>query len=365
MNPADCKILTSETAIAALADGWNQLQARVGWNPFTQYSWFDAWWQSIGKPQGWTPHIVAYFKDGRLESVLPLATQKRRGLRRLEWAGAEWFDYCDALAANPATADILWRTARQSPHYDLATIRDVHDNAVSRPALASFSKLLKKKEASYLDIAWPSGEAWLQSMPKKKRGVMRRRTNQMAEQKGPVEFKVITQGPVDDDVLDTLMRQKTDWLKANGMKLLFDQPGGKDMFRRMVKAAAKEGELLLGQLTVGGALVACHLCYVRNGTLYSYQSSFELSWSNYSPGTVLLMNMVCYAADHGIKRFDHTRGAYAYKDKYSSGDVPLCDYSFSRSMLGKLAEHAMHAKAKWQAKKSKQTGKEPETSDQD
>jgi CelD/BcsL family acetyltransferase involved in cellulose biosynthesis len=363
MNAGDCKILTSEADLKALADGWTQLQARAGWSPFTQYSWFIAWWQNIGKPQGWTPHVVAYFKDGQLEGVLPLAVKRRRGLRMLEWAGSEWFDYCDTLAASPVHAGILWQATRQSRLYDIAVIRDVHENAIGYPPLSAFAKILNKKDASYLDITWPSGDAWLQSMPKKKRGIMRRRTNQMAEQKGPVEFKVTTAEPIDDGLLDTLMRQKTDWLRANGMKLIFDQPGGKDMFRRMVRTAAKDGQLLLGQLTVGRALVACHLCFVRKETLYSYQSSFELSWSNYSPGTVLLMNMICYAADHGIKRFDHMRGAYAYKDKYSSGGAGLSDYSFSRSLTGKLLECAMHAKAKLKSKKAEKAA--PEASDQD
>jgi CelD/BcsL family acetyltransferase involved in cellulose biosynthesis len=103
---------------------------------------------------------------------------------------------------------------------------------------------------------------------------------------------------------------------------------------------------------------------VQKNILYSYQSSFEQSWSNYSPGTVLLLNMICYAADHGIKRFDHMRGAYAYKDKYSSGVAPLCDYSFAGSFLGKLAECAKSVRAKLVKKNMTARAPAPE-SDQD
>ena len=94
----DCKILTTEAEIEALADSWRDLHARTGRRPVTDYDRFYAWWSTVGKKQmSSSLHVVAGFESGRLAGLLPLSVERRRGMRMLQSDGGMVLECCDML----------------------------------------------------------------------------------------------------------------------------------------------------------------------------------------------------------------------------------------------------------------------------
>jgi CelD/BcsL family acetyltransferase involved in cellulose biosynthesis len=335
---ADVKIeiLTSEAAVAALAAQWQQLQARVGRSPFTDSRWIDAWWRFLGKPHGFRLHVAAGWESDRLVAVAPLAVVRRHGLRRLQWAGAEVFDYCDMLLEDQRHAATLWQAVRRRGGYDLAQLRDVVPAASCLPALSAFASRVRHAQACHIRIDWPTGEAWLAQLSSSTRSLYRRRLRQL-EAKGPVRYEVTRVAPLPGEVIDALVRQKTAWCAEHGKSSVFAKPGAAAFFRRLAELGAEAGNLHLSSLHCGEQIVATHLGFVHADTFYWYMPSYDGAFAQVSPGRVMMMKCIGWAIDNGLGEFDFLRGEEDYKNSFANGTRDLAHFAFPGSLVGCVA----------------------------
>jgi CelD/BcsL family acetyltransferase involved in cellulose biosynthesis len=77
---------------------------------------------------------------------------------------------------------------------------------------------------------------------------------------------------------------------------------------------------------VDGAPAAFHLGFVSEGDLLWYKPSFNPALARYSPGEVLLRELLLYAGEHRLSGLDFTRGDEAFKRRFS--DMERCTKSF-------------------------------------
>lgn len=327
-----CKVLRSEAEVAALSSEWQHLHERSGWSMFTDPRWIDAWWQILGKPGGWRLHVVAGWRGGRLVAVAPLAIIRRKGLRVLQWAGGDVFDYCDSLLEDRNDAGQLWDTVRQSGNFDIARLYDIHPEATSLPALVKFSRVVRTAPTHHVRTEWPNGEAWMATRSSHTRREFKRRTRQMAE-KGPYSFEVRTSGTLPAPVLDALIAQKISWCIATGKA-----PISGPMVRRIIELAAEDGKLHLCWIQVGNNIIAVSLGFIRGNAYYGYLHSYSPEWSHFSPGTSLEYHLIMWCMDNGMKEYDFMRGDEAFKATLCNGVRELSCLSFPGTMAGRLGD---------------------------
>ena len=72
-------------------------------------------------------------------------------------------------------------------------------------------------------------------------------------------------------------------------------------------------------------------------------------WSAFSPGLLVVVKMIEWAADHGLTYFDMTVGSLSYKARLGGKSRPLSRILESRSALGRLAVAAIVARARVEA----------------
>lgn len=333
--------VTMFTAIAEVRGflgEWRQLYTSSGRGLFQSPDWFLIWWECLGREDGWTPHVAAGHVDGKLVAVAPLAVRQARGLRKLEWAGIDVFDYPDILAHDDDSAAVLWCQIRKSSLYDVARLRDVRSDARCRVSLDQVAHKAHADEMAHaITFGEGSGIDWFTRQSARAKSNHRANMRSL-ELLGPVSLKVVT---LPADVLPmtkALVTQKKAWSQSRAIDTVFLRHGANEFFERLASCAMQEGTLHLSALMCGDRTVATHLGFVSDDGFYYYMPGYDQELAKASPGRVHLTLLVMWAIDHGCHRFDFLRGEEPYKTTLASETRALSSYVFSRGILGKIAE---------------------------
>jgi CelD/BcsL family acetyltransferase involved in cellulose biosynthesis len=334
---AHYSILTQDEELTALVPEWDELQRRCGRTVFTASHWIEGWWRFIGKEQGYRLHIVTGRKSGRLVAVAPLAVIRRKSLNLLLWAAGDACDYSDFLCEAPEDAAMLLEAIRKSPHYDVATLRDVYEQAACSPVLADKATTVKHTEVRAIRNEGKTFEEWFATLPYAARKQHRARLKQI-QALGELRYEVFRDTPVSDAALTALIEQKKEWLARAGEVSMFSAPGIYDFCRTLTNAAAKDGTLHFSLLRCGDEIIATHLGFVQDGRFLSYMASYSSKWSNVSPGRTMMFRCIEWAFSNGCNEYDFMRGNEGYKHSFANSARALKGFLFARGWKGELAK---------------------------
>lgn len=333
----DVTVITEATGVARLHEEWRSLYAAVGRTPFENPDWHRVWWERIGYREGWAPHVITGRVNGRLTAVAPLAVLRSRGLRMLEWAGGRVFDYPDMLLSGEADAHPIWKTARESRHYDVARLRGVKPDATSRPALEAFARKVNEGSVAHaVQFAHASGEAWFQSLSKRARAKHRARVRQI-EEAGPLAMTTAACPAEVTAMMGVLVGQKVAWSSARNVAHFATEEGVPEFLEGLALQAWAEGSLHLSMLTCGDQAISTHLGFTSDDGFYYYMPGYDIALAKLSPGKVHLTKLIMWALDNGCRRFDFLRGEADYKGSLGNEVRSLSDYIFSRGIVGGAA----------------------------
>ena len=70
-------------------------------------------------------------------------------------------------------------------------------------------------------------------------------------------------------------------------------------------------------------IVAAHLGMHSNGVWHWWFPGYDLRWSSYSPGMLLLLQMIAATDELGIRRIDFGDGKQPYKLRAQTGTIPV------------------------------------------
>jgi CelD/BcsL family acetyltransferase involved in cellulose biosynthesis len=112
--------------------------------------------------------------------------------------------------------------------------------------------------------------------------------------------------------------------------------GGASLLTDIAQAAAAAGTLHVCWLQCNNEIVAAHLGFTHQGTLYWYMPSYALSWARFGPGRLLLLKTIGWAIDNGFSSIDFMRGEEPYKARLSNDHDELSDFIFAGSPLARL-----------------------------
>jgi len=334
----DVQVVRSWDGLKEIYNEWQELQSACGRFPFTDLNLVEVWWNTQGKQNGEKLHIVTLRHNGRLVALAPLTVVKKCGIRFLQWAGGDLFDYCDSIAQDEAANTSLWKSVQALGGFDVAHIRIVHPETSTHQLMSQFAKRLRTSTTYAVTIDSTANPGWKERLLKSK---FRQKARKL-ESKGPVQFEVVTEGAIPDAVLSALIRQKTEWAVQRGKSGLFDDPSKADTVLRGFAAALAKGSMLhLSWLSCGSDIIAVQLGCMRDLKLYLYMPSYDLSWSNLSPGQYLLARILEWATNNGLTEVDFLRGGDDYKAGVADVQRTFGDFVFAGSSLGKIVVPAI------------------------
>ncbi len=166
----------------------------------------------------------------------------------------------------------------------------------------------------YLEIG-PDFEAYYKGLGKNLKHDVAKKSRRLAEQGLEPDFEVVTR--VDDAVLSELRELNRRRFEAAGHRSFFLREDRFAFLRELAPVFSRRQWWLLFLFRVKGRLVAYRLCFSYNGTVYDWNTSYDLEYSQYSLGKILLKPVLAYCFGKGYRVFDFMAGDEDYKLKWT------------------------------------------------
>jgi CelD/BcsL family acetyltransferase involved in cellulose biosynthesis len=347
----------AEEIAGAWTDIWQDAQALI----FQNHAWVIGWWKGT-EPAHRTLQIVLAWRGERLDAVLPLVKQRRRGLWMLEWVARDFSDYCDAIVrpgVDPAVLRRMWRLLWSSGGFDVVQLNRFLPTAAGRVLLGDDSELRPhtRDELSLRVVGpWAGSQAWFDQQTKKLRQNYRRGVKVMSEN-AAYRFRLLGEGEPLVPVLERLAELKRLWLARNGLEApLFDERS--QALAAFTQVLAANGMLRIFVLERDGVIIAISLNFVQNGSMMAYLTSYDPEYERASPGMVLMVDYIKWSIDQGVALVDFLCGSEEFKGRFASESVTLESYVAARTYRGRaalIADRIVHRLKALRARSSLQT----------
>lgn len=322
---------------------WNALLAdSITHVPFLRHEYLQAWWEHRGGGE-WPDAelaVVTARQDGRLAGIAPLFyTPDHQGQPALLLLGSiEISDYLDLIVC-PADLDafaaglLAFLQTAPLPAWQLLELYNLLD---SSPTLAALQKAASAAGLTYTQaslqhspyIPLPGDwDAYLATIDKKQRHEIRRKMRRLEEAEVPTRWYV-TSNPAE------LSRDLDDFMalmEQDDGKAAFLTPTMRAALRDIATCSFEAGCLQLAFLEVNGKKAAGYLSFDYLNRLWIYNSGFDRSSMEYSPGSVLLSYLLQWATQNQRSEFDFMRGDEEYKYRFGAVDRLVMRATLSRA----------------------------------
>ena len=327
------KIYNTFDNLANHKQAWNNLVSQSASHvPFLTFEYQQAWWQTRGGgewPQESQLVLTAAYQDDKLVGVAPLFHAKNiLGKPALLFVGAvEVSDFLDFIVKpqdlEPFVQGLFdFLPIADIPQWDLLDLHNILEGSPTLDVIKSVaddrdwdSKKIHLQPSPYIPLPGDF-EAYLSQIDKKQRHEIRRKLRNV--EKSLVESDLyITE---DGDSLESDVQAFIEMMAQDPNKKDFLTEEMRHHIHNTAKTAFSEGWLNLSFLTLDGQKAAANMSFQFNNRLWLYNSGWEWDFRDYSPGWVLLANLIQWATENGIQEFDFMRGDEPYKYKFGGID---------------------------------------------
>jgi CelD/BcsL family acetyltransferase involved in cellulose biosynthesis len=338
--------LTIHDNLSAIEQDWRRFEQTADCTPFQTFDWLSAWQRHVGILNGTTPAIVIARRGEDIALLLPLSVQ-RNGLRRLTFLGEGLCDYNAPLLAPdfgalaPYGFAQLWREIRKlvqaTPglRHDTITLEKMPAKVGAQPNPMLALDVQLNPSGAYETAL---GTDWEQFYSAKRSSSTRRRDRTKLKrlgQLGAIKFINPDESAQLALSLDVLIQQKSKAFARMGVPNLFARPGYAAFFRELATAPRFRSLVHLSRLDVGPTWAALNLGLTFRDCYFHILASYDDGEvSRFGPGAAHLRELLRYAIERGLKRFDFTIGDEPYKRDWCDSEQQLFDYSAAATLRG-------------------------------
>jgi CelD/BcsL family acetyltransferase involved in cellulose biosynthesis len=345
-----------EREIGAFGDVWPTVSQLAGLHGyvFQARDVLEVWLETIGAARGTLPLLVRVDSDdGSPLMLLPLGIERRTGVRMLSFLDGGVSDYNAPIlfpAAERLDADAmrrLWaRLIDQLPPFDVALIEKVPALVGTMQNPFRFIATRPDRAAGHLvDISELAAKRNGKAASRIIDFQDTRRKRRKLESQHAVSLAVARTADEASRMLETMIRQKTQrYMETRGVNI-FERPGYGTYFGALTTRLLGEDGVQLAALMAGEHAIATHWGIVARDRFYYLMPAFEAGpWSPFSPGSLLLEELLDWSARHGIQVFDLGVGDEAYKLRFANATLPLFFGGFPRTTAGRVYLASMEAR---------------------
>ena len=313
--PVRIELLSDFTAIDEST--WNRLLAT---NPkstlFQTLAWQRAWWDTFARGQ---LLLLAAYEGEQLSAIAPLFADG--GM--VFFVGSGGSDYLDFLGDVTRTEVLsgLLNTARTHTS-DFVGFRFYHvlDLSPTGQLLGKVAVGLGldcfdegSMDAPALRFAeWPDGKR----PPAEKNSLVRH--ERKLQRHGELRVDHLSESERILPLLPGFFAQHVERWKDTGFPSLFLDETQCRFYRNLTKRAGSAGWLRFSRVTLDDQPIAFHFGFCFENRFLWYKPSFDPAWSRWSPGEVLLRNLLLLAQSEESHLFDFGLGSEAFKNRFAT-----------------------------------------------
>jgi CelD/BcsL family acetyltransferase involved in cellulose biosynthesis len=350
---AGIEILRDMTAAEAT---WRELEHPAQFaTPYQRFDFQAAWQKHVGEPEGLRPFIViAYDVDHRPLLLLPLAVAHENGMRIAKFLGGKHVTFNMALwrrefAAQiaPADLDVVMRAVRE--HSDgidvLALTRQPRCwGDLSNPfALLPHQASINDCPLMTITPGAPPAERISNSFRRRLKGKERK-----LQSLPGYRYTLASDDAAITRLLDAFFTVKPLRMAEQKLPNVFAYPGVENFIREACLAPRGNGEhaIDIHALECDDEVIAI-FAGVADGHRFSMMfNTYTMSGnSRYSPGLILMREIVDRHAERGYTSLDLGIGSDDYKRLFCKGQDPIFDSFLAVSPRGRVAAGVMSSLA--------------------
>jgi CelD/BcsL family acetyltransferase involved in cellulose biosynthesis len=330
---------------------WRRLEDQQHFStPYQRFDFLGPWQRLVGERENFRPFIVvAYDVDRRPLLLLPLALRQEHGVRVASFMGGKHATFNMALwdrdfaaAATRADLDTLISAIRTRSEADvLAFIQQPQRWQDLRNPMALLPQQVSANDCPSMMIEpeAPPTARISNSFRRRLKGKERKLTALPG-----YRYRVAITDAEIVHLLDAFFRIKPLRMAEQKLPDVFADPGVEDFIRG----------ICLMPLAGGGHVVDIHalecndeviaiFAGVADGYRFSMMfNTYTMSAnSRYSPGLILVRNIIDHYAERGYRTLDLGIGSDSYKKMFCKSDEPIFDSFIPLSLRGAIAATAM------------------------
>jgi CelD/BcsL family acetyltransferase involved in cellulose biosynthesis len=292
------------TKLEGLTRAWNSIGTAMN-SPMQHFIWSHACAETLRS--GGTPQFVVIGSDDHPKALAPLIKRKRV-FPRLEMIGVkELYEPMDFLYSDHASLDVL---ARNLVNQRITIL--LRRLPADSPAISAIQRAFRRRGVvrilpvhpyPYIELnpGWMEPESCFDSG----RRSDIRRAQRHASQFGEVSYEMLSPRP--DEVRPLLeeayQTEMASWKGVQGTALALD-PVRRAFYTQYAVAASERGILRLVFLRINGEAAGMQIAIECDDRFWLLKIGHDDKFARCSPGTLLMLHSVKYAAVRGLKSYE-------------------------------------------------------------
>jgi CelD/BcsL family acetyltransferase involved in cellulose biosynthesis len=328
---------------------WRELETRQLATSYQRFDLLSNWQREVGAREGALPFIViAADADGRPLMLLPLALRRERGIRIASFMGGKHATFnmavCDRDFARDATAADLAAVVSALHAKDAADVLALtqqprHWQDGLNP-LAVLPKQHSVNDCPVLTMVPGDPPAnWISNSFRR-----RLKSKERKLQSPGYRYHIADSDADIERLLNWFFHVKPMRMAEQKLPDVFAEPGVEDFIRKACRAKLAGGghAIDIHALECDDEVIAI-FAGVADGHRFSmmFNTYTMSSRSRYSPGLILMRNIIDYYAERRYRALDLGIGSDEYKRLFCKGDEPIFDSFIPLTARGKIAAAAM------------------------
>jgi CelD/BcsL family acetyltransferase involved in cellulose biosynthesis len=151
---------------------------------------------------------------------------------------------------------------------------------------------------------------------------LERKRRKIAREVGPLRYESNIK---DIQILHQLLNWKTQQYLRTGLVDLFKFSWTKELLEKILTTQSKYFSGRLSVLYVGDEIAAAHMGMCSHSVWHYWFPSYNHTFNQYSPGLLLLLDMVKDASSMKMQMLDLGKGKDGYKPNFSNAAIPLAE----------------------------------------
>jgi CelD/BcsL family acetyltransferase involved in cellulose biosynthesis len=316
-----------------LQEEWDQLVASAVTNtPFQRYEYQQVWWSTKGGGEWDSGELfvaIGRSEQGELAGIAPLFfNEDAEDVPTLLFMGSiEISDYLDLIVSEEQLDEFIGElydalSERGPQGWKQLDLYNIPEDSPSLDALKSHAEARgwgfeqeRLQPCPILDLP-DSWDAYLDQIDSKQARELRRKLRKAQGYPASVDWHIVTEREELDQAVDTFLG-----LMANdSAKEEFLTDAMRAQFHRMCAAGLEDGWLQLVFLTVSHEAVFGYINFDYRNRIWVYNSGFDPTHFDLSPGWVLMGYLIRWAIEQGHEAIDFLRGDESYKYRLGGTD---------------------------------------------